>query len=29
MGMNLGADDYITTPFDGLELLKLVELRLK
>ncbi|HET7179724.1 MAG TPA: response regulator [Chryseosolibacter sp.] len=29
MGMNLGADDYITKPFDGLELLKVVELRLK
>jgi CRP-like cAMP-binding protein len=28
-GMNLGADDYITKPFDGLELLKVVELRLK
>lgn len=29
MGMNMGADDYITKPFDGLELLKVVELRLK
>src|SRR6185436_17824167 len=29
MGMNLGADDYITKPFDGLELLKVIELRLK
>jgi CRP-like cAMP-binding protein/FixJ family two-component response regulator len=29
IGMNLGADDYITKPFDGLELLKVVELRLK
>lgn len=28
-GMNLGADDYITKPFDGLDLLKVVELRLK
>ncbi len=28
-GMNMGADDYITKPFDGLELLKVVELRLK
>ena len=28
-GMNLGADDYITKPFDGLELLKAVEVRLK
>lgn len=28
-GMNLGADDYITKPFDGLELLRIVELRLK
>jgi CheY-like chemotaxis protein len=28
-GMNLGADDYIVKPFDGLELLKAVEIRLK
>jgi CRP-like cAMP-binding protein/CheY-like chemotaxis protein len=28
-GMNLGADDYLTKPFDGLELLKVIELRLK
>lgn len=28
-GMNLGADDYITKPFDGLELLKVIELRIK
>ena len=28
-GMNLGADDYITKPFDGLDLLKVVEVRLK
>jgi CRP-like cAMP-binding protein len=27
-GMNLGADDYITKPFDGLELLSAVEMRL-
>ena len=29
IGMNLGADDYITKPFDGLELLQVIELRLK
>ncbi|MBI3483432.1 MAG: cyclic nucleotide-binding domain-containing protein, partial [Bacteroidetes bacterium] len=29
VGMNLGADDYITKPFDGLELLNIIELRLK
>ena len=28
-GMNLGADDYITKPFDGVDLLKVVEARLK
>jgi len=28
-GMNLGADDYITKPFDGLELLNVIRLRLK
>ncbi len=28
-GMNLGADDYVTKPFDGHELLKVVEVRLK
>src|SRR5450432_3223826 len=28
-GMNLGADDYITKPFDGLELFNAIELRLK
>ena len=28
-GMNLGADDYITKPFDDLELLKAIEIRLK
>lgn len=28
-GMNLGADDYITKPFDGVDLLKVVEMRLK
>lgn len=28
-GMELGADDYITKPFDGIELLKAVETRLK
>lgn len=29
MGMNLGADDYITKPFDGTDLLTVVEIRLK
>jgi CRP-like cAMP-binding protein/CheY-like chemotaxis protein len=28
-GMNMGADDYITKPFDGLDLLKVIEVRLK
>jgi CheY-like chemotaxis protein len=28
-GMNLGADDYVTKPFDGFDLLKVVETRLK
>ena len=28
-GMNLGADDYITKPFDGVDLLTVVEMRLK
>ncbi len=27
-GMNLGADDYITKPFDGSDLLKVIEVRL-
>lgn len=29
IGMNMGADDYITKPFDGVDLLKVVEMRLK
>lgn len=28
-GMNLGADDYITKPFDGVELFNAIEMRLK
>ncbi|MEX2234485.1 MAG: response regulator [Cyclobacteriaceae bacterium] len=28
-GMNLGADDYITKPFDAFDLLKVIEIRLK
>lgn len=28
-GMNLGADDYIIKPFDGVDLLKVIEMRLK
>src|SRR5690606_4793540 len=28
-GMELGADDYVTKPFDDIELLKAVEMRLK
>ena len=28
-GMNLGADDYITKPFDGIDLLKVIDMRLK
>jgi CRP-like cAMP-binding protein/ActR/RegA family two-component response regulator len=28
MGMNLGADDYITKPFEGSDLLKVIEVRL-
>jgi CRP-like cAMP-binding protein/ActR/RegA family two-component response regulator len=28
-GMNLGADDYITKPFDSTDLLKVIEIRLK
>jgi len=28
-GMNLGADDYITKPFDSVELLEAIEIRLK
>lgn len=29
IGMRLGADDYITKPFDGVDLLKVIEIRLK
>src|SRR5687768_12371735 len=28
-GMNLGADDYVTKPFDGVDLLKVIELRMR
>lgn len=28
-GMEMGADDYITKPFDGIELLNAIEVRLK
>ena len=28
-GMQMGADDYITKPFDGIELLNAIEVRLK
>ena len=28
-GMNLGADDYITKPFDGIDLLRVIEMRLR
>src|ERR1700733_1192330 len=28
-GMEMGADDYITKPFDGIELLNAIEIRLK
>ncbi len=28
-GMNLGADDYITKPFDGVDLLRVIEMRLR
>lgn len=28
-GMNLGADDYITKPFDAIDLLKVIEMRLR
>ncbi|MBA4054477.1 MAG: transcriptional regulator, partial [Marivirga sp.] len=28
-GMNLGADDYVTKPFDDVDLLKVVEMRLR
>lgn len=28
-GMNLGADDYITKPFDDVDLLKVIEIRMK
>lgn len=29
MGMDMGADDYITKPFDGFDLLKVIETRLR
>jgi len=28
-GMEMGADDYLTKPFDGIELLNAIEIRLK